>query len=98
MYMQVNSQNEELRIQLNERKSHEKVLKQQISKAEEKYLNLYEVHEKLKKFSNAKEMEDQLSSMQRKMTNVKCSFGSIDAIKIRCIEKVYFIYIILITV
>ena len=39
-------------------------------------------------FSNAKEVEDQLSSMQRKMISVKSSFGSIDVIKIKYIEEV----------
>ena len=39
-------------------------------------------------FSNAKEVEDELSSLQRKVINVKSSFGSIDTIKIKYIEEV----------
>ena len=43
--------------------------------------------------SNAKEMEDQFSRMQRKMAGVKSAFGCIDAIKIKYIEEVITIYI-----
>ena len=39
-------------------------------------------------FSNAKEVDDQLSSMQRKMINVKSSLGSIDVIKMKYIKEV----------
>ena len=36
---------------------------------------------------DAKEVEDQLSSMQRKIINVKSAFGSVD-VKIKYIEEV----------
>ena len=39
-------------------------------------------------FPDATEVEDQLSSMQRKMTNVKSAFGRIDVIKIKYMEEV----------
>ena len=79
----MNSQNEELRTQLKESRAFEKALQQQIRKAEE----VNQQYEKLKMFSNAKEVEDQLSRMQRKMINVKSSFGSID-VKLKYIEEV----------
>ena len=84
----MNSQNEELRTQLKESKAFEKALQQQISTAEEKFLEVNQQYEKLKVFSNAKEVEDQLSSMQRKMINVKSSFGNIDVMKIKYTEEV----------
>ena len=40
-------------------------------------------------FPNAKEVEDQLSSMHRKMIDVKSAFETIDIIKIKCIEEVH---------
>ena len=46
------------------------------------------MYEKLKMLSNTKEVEDQLSSMLRKMVDVKFAFGSIDVIKIKYIEQV----------
>ena len=46
------------------------------------------MYEKLKMFSNAKEVEDQLSRMLRKMVDVKSAFGSIDVIKIKYIKEV----------
>ena len=39
-------------------------------------------------FPNAKEVEDQLSNIQRKMIDVKSAFGSIDVIKIKYTEEV----------
>jgi len=84
----VNAQNERLRTQLKESKTYEKALQEQINRAEDKYLDLYQTHEKLKMFSNSEEMEAQLSIMQRKMVDVKFVFGCIDIIKIQCIEEV----------
>ena len=88
MCMQVNLQNEELRTQLKESKTYEKALQEQISKAEEKYLDLYQTHEKLKVFSNGEEMETQLNSIQSKMVDVKSAFGCIDIIKIQSVKEV----------
>ena len=39
-------------------------------------------------FSNIKEMENQLSDVQRKMADVKSAFGYIDVIKMKYIEEV----------
>ena len=80
---QVRSQNEQLQAQLKEKETHEKVLQQEISKAEEKYLDLNVKYENLKIFSVTKEMEDQISSLQRKMVDVKSTFECIDVIKIK---------------
>ena len=82
----MNSQNEVLRTQLKESKTYEKALQQQISKAEER-------NEKLEMFCNAKQVEDQLSSMQRKLTDIKFNFECVDVIKIKYIEEVMFICI-----
>jgi len=84
----VNAQNEGLRTQLKESKTYEKALQEQINRAKEKYLDLYQTHEKLKMFSNSEEMESLLNIMQRKMVDVKSAFGYIDIIKIQCIEEV----------
>ena len=46
------------------------------------------MYEKLKMFSNAKQVEDQLSRMLRKMVDVKSAFGSIDVIKLKYIKEV----------
>ena len=73
---------------------YEKVLQQQISKAEEKYSEVISKFEKLKMFSNIKEMENQLSDVQRKMVDVKSAFGYIDVIKIKYIEEVKNIHIV----
>ena len=70
------------------------VLQQQISKAEEKYSEVNSKFEKLKMFSNIKEMENQLSDVQRKMADVKSAFGYIDVIKMKCIEEVKNIHIV----
>ena len=78
----------ELRTQLIERKISEKVLQQQKNKAEEKYSDLYQMYEKLRMFSDGKEMEAQLSSLKSRMHDVKAEFGRIDVIKIQCIEEV----------
>ena len=43
--------------------------------------------------SNVKEMENQFSRMQRKMADVKSTFGCIDAIKIKYSEEVIISYI-----
>ena len=64
-----------------------KLHEQQITTVEEKYLQVNQQLGKLKMFSNAKEMEDQLSSMQRKIINVKSAIGSVD-VKIKYIEEV----------
>jgi len=84
----VNAQKEELRTQLKESKTYEKALQEQINKAKDKYLDLYQAHEKLKMYSNSEEIESQLNIMQRKMVDVKSAFGCIDIIKIQCIEEV----------
>ena len=93
MYTQIRSENDKLRARLKERETYEKVLQQQISKAEEKYSDLNLKYENLKMISNVKEMEHQFSRMQRKMTDVKSSFRCIDAIKIKYIEEVITSYI-----
>ena len=54
----------------------------------QKFLEVNQQYEKLKLFSNAKEVEDQLSRTQRKMIDVKSAFGTIDVIKINYIEEV----------
>jgi len=84
----VNAQKEELQTQLKESKTYEKALQEQIKRAEDKYLELYQTHEKLKMFPNSEEMESQLNTMQRKMVDVKSAFGCIDIIKIQRIEEV----------
>ena len=91
---QVKSQNEKLRAQLKEKEIYEKVLQQQISKAEEKYSEVNSKFEKLKMFSNIKEMENQLSDVLRKMVDVKSAFGYIDIVKMKYIKEVK-IYILL---
>ena len=89
----MNSQNEVLQTQLKESKTYEKALQQQISKAEEKYLEVNEMYEKLEMFCNAKQVEDQLSSMQRKLNDIKSNFGYVDVIKMKYIEEVMLIHI-----
>ena len=84
----MNSQNEELRTQLKESRTFEKASQQQITTVEEKFLQVNQQLEKLKMFPDATKVEDQLSSMQRKMTNVKSAFGRIDVIKIKYMEEV----------
>ena len=53
-------QNEGLQIQLKESKTHEKFLQQEVTKTKEKYADLNQMYEKLKTFSNFKEVENQL--------------------------------------
>ena len=71
-----------------ESKKFENALQEQISKAEEKYLDLHQMYEKVKLLSDGEEMEAQLSSLQKRMINVKSAFGCIDVIKTQCIEEV----------
>ena len=71
-----------------ESKKFEKSLQEQISKAEEKYLDLNQRYEKVKELSDVEEMEAHLSSLRRRMVDVKAAFGCIDVIKIQCIEEV----------
>ena len=73
---------------------YEKVLQQQTNKAEEKYSEVNSKFEKLKMLSNIKEMENQLSDVQRKMLDVKSAFVYIDVIKIKYIEEVKNIHIV----
>ena len=46
-------------------KKFENALREQISKAEEKYLDLHQMYEKVKVLSDGEEMDAQLSSLQR---------------------------------
>ena len=80
--IQVYEQNESLRTQLKESKRIENLLQEQIDKAQKKLSDLHE----LKTLSNSKDLETQLSIMQRKMSDVKSEFGSIDVIKMHYIE------------
>ena len=93
IYSQIKSQNYNLRARLKERETYEKVLQQQISKAEEKYSDLNLKYENLKMVSNVKQMEHQFSRMLRKIADVKSAFGCIDLIKIKYIEEVITLYI-----
>ena len=74
--------------ELKECKTYEKALELQISKTEEKYSSLNEMYEKLKVLSNAKWVEDELISMQRKLVCVKSGFQCLDVIKLKYTEKV----------
>ena len=93
IYTQVKFQNETLRARLKEKETYEKVLLQQISKAEEKYSDLNLKYENLKTLCDSKEIQDQLDSMQRKMVDVKSVFGCIDEIKIKLIQEVITTYL-----
>ena len=81
-------QNEGLRTQLMESKTHEKLLQQEITKEKEKYADLNQMYEKLKTFSNFKEVEIELDSMQRNIINVKHAFRTIEVLKIKYNEEV----------
>ena len=80
--IQVYEQNQSLRTQLKESKRTENLLQEQIDKAQKKLSDLHE----LKTLSSSKDLETQLSIMQRKMSDVKSEFGSIDVIKMHYIE------------
>ena len=85
---QVYAQNQELRTELKESKRIEKVLLEHVNKAEEKLSVLHEDYDKLKVLSGTEELETQINLLRRKFNDVKSEFGSIDVIKIHCIEEV----------
>ena len=82
IHMQVYDQNESLRTQLKESKRTENLLQEQVDKAQKKLSDLHE----LKTLSSSEDLETQLSIMQRKMSDVKSEFGSIDTIKMHFTE------------
>ena len=75
---QVYAQNDQLRTQLEQSKRIEKLLREQINKAEQKVSDLLERYDKQ---NTGEDIESQLKMMQRKMLDVKNEFGSIDVIK-----------------
>ena len=81
MHIQVYEQNEVLRTQLNESKRMENLLQEQIDHTQKKL-------SELKTLSSSEDLETQLSIMQRKLSDVKSEFGSIDIIKMHYIEEV----------
>ena len=84
----VYSQNEKLRNQLRESKRNEKVLLEQVNKAEQKLSALHENYEKLKAVCGSEEIESQLSTTKRKFNDVKSKFGSIGVIKMHYTKEV----------
>lgn len=90
---QVYAQNEELRTQLTESKRIENVLLEHMNKAENKLSILHEDYHKLKVLFNAEELNTQINILRRKFNDVKSELGSIDVIKVNCIEEVKICYV-----
>ena len=86
------SQNENLRNQLRESERNEKILLEQVNKAEQKLSVLHENYEKLKAVCSSEDIEIQLSTMKRKFYDVKSKFGSIGVIKMHYTKEVQTCY------
>ena len=76
-----------LRTQLNESKRMENLLQEQIDHTQKKLSDLHENYDELKTLSSSEDLETQLSIMQRKLSDVKSEFGSIDIIKMHYTEE-----------
>ena len=84
-HVQVYAQNDQLRTQLEQSKQIESLLREQISKAEQKVSYLHESYDKQ---YGGEDIEIQLKMLQRKLLDVKNEFCSIEVIKLHWTEEV----------